>query len=101
MRLSIMPLLTVYSSQSAAHPHHQVFGTCFLLVPHVARLHRLGLAPGPGLTVTFLTWLVLAQGRGGTVITKLTGHLAPHELFYDVGSSECDGLRQLTHQSLI
>ena len=65
MGLSIMPLLTVYSSQSAAHPHHQVFGTCFLLVPRVARLHRLVQALGPGLTVTFLTWLVLAQGGGG------------------------------------
>ena len=44
----------------------QVFGTCFLLVPRVAWLHRLVEAPGPGLTVTFLTWLVLAQGGGGT-----------------------------------
>ena len=35
------------------------------LVPRIARLHRRVQAPGPGLTVTFLTWLVLAQGGGG------------------------------------
>ena len=35
------------------------------LVPRIARLHRRAQAPGPGLTVTFLTWLVLAQGGGG------------------------------------
>ena len=32
----------------------------FCLVLRVARLQRLVEAPGPGLTVIFLTWLVLA-----------------------------------------
>ena len=36
-----------------------------LLVPRVARKHRLVQAPGPGVTVVVLTFLVLAQGEGG------------------------------------
>ena len=51
-----------------------VFGTCFLLVPRTARLHRLVLAPGPGLTLTFLTWLVLAQ-EGAGVGMGICGHV--------------------------
>ena len=35
------------------------------LGPHVARKHRLVQAPGPGLPVVFLTFLVLAQWGGG------------------------------------
>ena len=38
---------------------------CVLLVLCVTRKHRLVEAPGPGLTVTFLNFLVLAQGGGG------------------------------------
>ena len=34
------------------------------LVPRVARKHCLVQAPGPGLTIVFLTFLVLAQGGG-------------------------------------
>ena len=49
----------------------QVFGTSFLLVPCAARLHGLVQAPGPSLTVTFLTWLVLAQGGGGVTSPPL------------------------------
>ena len=39
--------------------------TCVLLVPRVARKQRIVQAPGPGLTVVFLVFLVLAQGGGG------------------------------------
>ena len=39
--------------------------TYVLLVPRAACKHRLVEAPGPGVTVVFLTALVLAQGRGG------------------------------------
>ena len=38
--------------------------TCVLLVPRVTRKHHLVQAPGPGVTVVFLTLLVLAQGGG-------------------------------------
>ena len=38
------------------------------LVLHVAGKHRLVQAPGPGLTVVFLTFRVLAQGGGGGYI---------------------------------
>ena len=53
------------------HPTAVCFGVIFShellawLVPRVTRKHRLVQAPGPGLTVVFLTLLVLAQrGRG-------------------------------------
>ena len=42
-----------------------VFGDIRSLVPRFARKHRLVQAPGPGLTVSFLTFLVLAEGGGG------------------------------------
>ena len=38
--------------------------TFILLVLRVARKHRLVQAAGPGLTVVFLTFLVLVQGGG-------------------------------------
>ena len=38
------------------------------LVLHVARQHHLVQAPGPGLTVVVLTFLVLAQGGEGGVV---------------------------------
>ena len=69
MRLSIMPLLTVSSSQSAAHPHrhqrqvqrpHQVFSG----IRSFGTMGR-AQAPGPTLTIAFMTFLVLAQGGGG------------------------------------
>ena len=41
------------------------------LVPRVARKHHPVQAPGPGLAVVFLTFLVLAQGGGG-------GAMPPH-----------------------
>ena len=39
--------------------------TYVLLVLHIAPKHRLLQASGPGLTVVFLTVLVLAPGGGG------------------------------------
>ena len=39
--------------------------TCVFFVPRAAPKHRLVQAPGPGLTVVFLTFLVLAQGGVG------------------------------------
>ena len=38
--------------------------TCVLLVLRMACKHHLVRAPGPGLTVVFLIFLVLAQGAG-------------------------------------
>ena len=39
--------------------------TYVLVVPHVARKHRLVQAPGPNLTVVFLIFMMLAQrGKG-------------------------------------
>ena len=40
------------------------------LVPHDACKHRLVQAPGPGLTVVFLTFLVLAQGAGRVEVRR-------------------------------
>ena len=42
-----------------------------LLVPHIARKRRLVQAPGPGVTVVFLTFLALAQ-RGGVYCCVLS-----------------------------
>ena len=39
--------------------------TYVLLVPRIARKHRLVQAPRPGGTIVFLPFLVLAHGRGG------------------------------------
>ena len=145
MRWGILPLLTVSSSQSAAHPHIPLstalgavarppcppwgsvgsggfwgcrihFRGCFcavlgflgsepllelgsrvlrvpgvplsppmvpctrmgrlvtyvLLVRRVARKHRFDEAPRPGVTVVFLTFLVVVQGEGGGVPTSET-----------------------------
>ena len=48
--------------------------TYVLLVPLVAWKHRLVQAPGPGVTVVFLTFVVLAQGGGGTDYCCEQGH---------------------------
>ena len=39
--------------------------THVFLVPRVVRKHHLVQAPGPGVTIVFLTLPVLAQGGGG------------------------------------
>ena len=44
-----------------------------LLVPHVVHKHHLVQAPGPGLTVVFLIFVVLAQGGGGVGLLLLGG----------------------------
>ena len=73
MRLSIMPLLIVSSSQFADHPHHHPRQ---VRRPHqhesahqhlrvFSRKPGLVQAPRPRVTVVFLTLAVLAQGGGG------------------------------------
>ena len=44
------------------------------LVSRVARKHRLVQAPGPGLTVVFLIFLVLAQGEGYIFLLRVGFH---------------------------
>ena len=70
--------------------------TYVLLVPRVVRKHRLVQAPGPGLTVVFLSFLVLAQGGGGgccgprfQVVSIVRGALAPQK-YCSISASKFD-----------
>ena len=51
------------------------FVTYVLLVPCVARKHRLVQVPGPDVAAIFLSFLVLAQGRGWSKVPRFLGPL--------------------------